>query len=261
MAHYNAIGIYTTRSRTWIYTFVSDAGLIRGAIRVNNTLRSAIRWLSNIVVYASAVSFTIPFKALCVGTTRWWIARIYWFRQCCYNIVTTFEWVPSLSCIATAYWTVINNFTSCWQTTSIYAWIDTVLIDTSFSWRAFRTNNTLWSASRWRTLVSFNTSTNCRIIWSFTNTIRSTWRWMARIFRRCSFSFNRLTMCEWVTSVISNTRTTWYMINNVTLCILTTHTRARISALISETSFVPGTFLTAGAFRSTWFIRITTIIW
>lgn len=69
--------IGATRSGTWIHTFHIDTGFITRTFRMYDTFRSAIRWLTNIILQTGTRGRTTDISALGETTTRGWHARVF----------------------------------------------------------------------------------------------------------------------------------------------------------------------------------------
>lgn len=149
MTDNNTIGVYSTRARTRIDALISDASLVRWTIRIDYTFWSTIWWLSHIVFNTPAICFAISFYTLRIRSTWSWITCIDRFRWHRHNVITTLKWISCLAWIATTYRTMINNFTASRNSTCVYAWVYTFLVNTRFCRRTFGAYNTFGSTRWW----------------------------------------------------------------------------------------------------------------
>lgn len=76
MIQNSAFGIQATGTGTRIATFFIYAGLTRGTIGINGTLRSAVGWSANIAGQTGAAGCIILITALGIRTTGTWQTRI-----------------------------------------------------------------------------------------------------------------------------------------------------------------------------------------
>lgn len=78
--NYEALSIDTTRARTWVSAFLSQASPITAALRINGTFWSTIRRATNVVFQARACRHA---RVAAIATSgKWtaggWNARIFW---------------------------------------------------------------------------------------------------------------------------------------------------------------------------------------
>lgn len=95
---------------------------------------------------------------------------------------TTNKWIASVTWHTIAKCFVINRSTFGVITTGARAWINTTLIDASFTIYTIRIDCTFSATCRRSTEISRQAWTNRLIIYTHTVTILATWRWMTAIF-------------------------------------------------------------------------------
>ena len=73
MVSHITIGINTAEARAWVLTLASDASLVRGAVRVDDTLWPAVGWGANHIWEARTL-------AALTNYTRWVAVWTTWIR-------------------------------------------------------------------------------------------------------------------------------------------------------------------------------------
>ena len=76
MVSHITIGIYTAEARAWVLTLASDASLVRGAVRVDDTLRAAVGWRADHVWEARTLAALTNYARWVAVWTTW--IRITW---------------------------------------------------------------------------------------------------------------------------------------------------------------------------------------
>ena len=81
MVSHAAVSIYATQTRTWVLTLAVDAGLVRGAVRVDRALRPAVGRGADHFGQAGALA-TVADGSGWVGirSTRVWLTWIHIHR-------------------------------------------------------------------------------------------------------------------------------------------------------------------------------------
>jgi hypothetical protein len=152
MIHNLAVCILATCPWARILAFISYTGAIWRAIRIQNTFRSAtfIR-ISNIVGRTGTCSCTILFSALCIWSTRVWIAWsrcfINWFFL--HNWALS-EWISTITCQTDAHWSMANHTTFCIGSTGSRTRISAFLVDACQIARTFCIIDTFRTTIGWR---------------------------------------------------------------------------------------------------------------
>ena len=117
---------------TRIFTFHVDTCLIVSAICTEETFWFAwAEWISNIVAHTFTDSTAIQHKTLSVFSTRWWVARIFWWSWDDLDLVTSDEWITSETSTAVTDWVVSNHRALGIDTTGTDTWVYTFVSDAS----------------------------------------------------------------------------------------------------------------------------------
>jgi hypothetical protein len=131
-----AVGVDPTETRTWVLALPSDTGLVRGAVRVDHTLRSAVGWRTDHFRQAGTLatfpnhSGMVAVGAAGVGVT--WIHIFNWFgsgrKTTCSEGVS--DVVPQTDTVGD----VVDHLAlSIAATVCLWTGIDTVEVDTGQS--------------------------------------------------------------------------------------------------------------------------------
>jgi hypothetical protein len=164
-----------------------------------------------------------------------------------------------LSCWTSTDWAVISDFASRIYSASSLAWINAFLVYACLVLRAFGANNAFGSTSRRGSNIIGQTTAYSLIVQFATLRVCATRRWSARILWSYRIFDSRITSCKWISCVSFNTRASWNVIDNFTICILSTSSRARINAFVSQASSISAAVRIENAFRSATVVRIALI--
>ena len=246
--------IQATCSRTRIFAFVVNASKAWRTIRVQNAFGSAtfVR-IANIVFYASASACAVLFSTESVWTTRTWWTRSWNFNRVDFlaNQRALTKRITSIASQTIAHRCMTNNFALSIESASIWTRIFTFLVDASQVTRAFWVADTFRLAIRWVSDHFRQTRARCLISNNSTLSIRSTRRWLTRIWWwRLLNNFN-LTSYERITSVSWRTTADWIVIADLAFGIYTTCSWARVYAFLVIASFVLRALRASDTFRST----------
>lgn len=146
---------------------------------------------------------------------------------------------------------MIDSFTTCSYSASIWARICTFLVNTSHLWWTLRVNNTFWATTRWFSNIRRQTWTNSLIVNFSTLWIWSTRRRYTWVCSRWRRHWNFFTREEWISIKTSGACAEWYVVCNFTNSVRSTSTNTRIYTLISKTRKFQWAFVVAFAFSST----------
>lgn len=80
MIDHGTQSINATRSGTRVFAFLSDTSFIAGAIRINRTFGTAIRWRSDVIRHARARRIASPVLTRGKRTAGRWDARVDLYR-------------------------------------------------------------------------------------------------------------------------------------------------------------------------------------
>jgi hypothetical protein len=148
MISYFAVCISTTKSRTWVNTFLVSAVFICWAICIQDTLWSTVgrgsqhSLKTGTVASVSKVSRWVGISATGVGFTR--IIRDDWFNGDRFEF-TCSEGVPDVSLYAGAGGNVVENLTHCIDPTGSRTGVDALVSLTCFVGWTVGVDHTLWS--------------------------------------------------------------------------------------------------------------------
>ena len=77
MVPHVTIGIDTAEARAWVLTLASDASLVRGAVRVDDTLWAAVGWGADHLGEARTLAALSYYSRwIAIWTTGVWITRV-----------------------------------------------------------------------------------------------------------------------------------------------------------------------------------------
>lgn len=122
-------------------------------------------------------------------------------------------------------------------TTCTRAWIPTFIFNTCSICRTIGIYHTFRSTDIVRIAnVVWKTATRTSIVSFFANSVHSTRRWIARIYRISNFRlYVRRALYEWITMISRDTNALWCMTHYLTFCIHSTRSYARIFTFIIDT--------------------------
>jgi len=187
MVSHVTIGVDTTEAGAWVLALASDASLVRGAVRVNDTLWSTVGWGADHIWEARTL-------AALTNYPRWVAVWTTWIRIAWVNIFNNrFRWwetacgegIPNVISQTYTVGNVVDHLAlGIYATVCLRTWVCTVQVYAGQSRWTFGIGGTLWSARNvgipkviWDTLACCCTSP------CVADSIAATWRGVAGIHR------------------------------------------------------------------------------
>ena len=132
-------GVGSTHTRAWVSTLVVDARLVGRAVWIDCALMLAFNvGIAFKTGQADASSCLVPFPALCIDSTRRWVAGIddLWANGSCRRPSALTEGISDVTLVADADWYMVAHVTIGIDTTQARAGVLTLASDACFVRRA-----------------------------------------------------------------------------------------------------------------------------
>lgn len=149
MVSHVTIGVDTTEARAWVLALASDASLVRGAVRVDDTLWSAVGWGADHIWEARTL-------AALTNYPRWVAVWTTWIRIAWVNIFNNrFRWwetacgegIPNVISQTYTVGNVVDHLAlGIYATVCLRTWVCTVQVYAGQPRWAFCVGGTLWPA-------------------------------------------------------------------------------------------------------------------
>lgn len=232
-----ALGVLATASGAGIAALLLLARAIRGAVRVEDTLRAtALVGIAEVIPQALAGSGSVPLDALGIGATRRGLARIDDLHVGHYGLALG-EGIPGQAGVAHAHGLVGDHAAQGTDAAQAGTGIATLLIDAGQVRRALRVGHALGLAVGRRAHKLRQAGAGGSLSDSSALRIRSTWGWTARILghdvllRRLD---NLLTAHEGISRVAGQAGAEGIVVHDAALSIAATGAGTGIDALLVD---------------------------
>lgn len=183
MIDYLTVGISTTGAGTRILTLLLLTGTIRRTIGVKNTLgTTTVVGIAKVFRQTLTRSNTVPFATNSIGPT-WTRAAGCTHFDISFDFWTALnEWITGKALLADALHHMADDAAVSVGATASWAWINTLLVNTSQLTATVRAGDTLRSTIWWPPYISFETGTGGRFSNRTTLRVGATGRWSAWIY-------------------------------------------------------------------------------
>ena len=132
MTNHSAISIGSARSRAWIPTLLRDTRLVVWTITIDLTFRFAFDvGIAQVIWRTSTGCRRASVLTTSIQTARIWIASIFFNHRFNWFVITPYEWITNQIVGTRTDGIVVGNIAFGTDSTSTYARIATLEIDTS----------------------------------------------------------------------------------------------------------------------------------